>query len=52
MAITESHLSNSPRTSAVLNRRPDIPHTYFVDPLVYNDPEVFRIETETIFTKI
>jgi hypothetical protein len=52
MAITVSHLSNSPRTSAVLNRRPDIPHTYFVDHRVYDNPEVFRVETETIFTKI
>jgi len=52
MAITESDLSNSPRTSAALNRRPDIPHTYFVDHRVYDNPEVFRVETETIFTKI
>ena len=52
MPDTVADLSNAPRTNSVLNERPDIPDTHFVDHRVYNDPAIFKVETETIFSKV
>lgn len=51
MRRTAEVLGNAPRPSALLNRSPDIPRTHFVDHRIYNDPDIFRLETETIFAK-
>ena len=41
-----------PRPPVVLDRRPDLPDSHYVDNRIYRDDEIFRIENEQIFSKV
>ena len=52
MSMSGNKLNTSPQREVMLNVVPDIPRTHFVDHRIYTDPSIFKIETETIFTKV
>lgn len=41
-----------PRSRVLLDRRPDLPDTHYVDNRIYRDDEIFGIENELIFSKV
>ena len=44
-------LRNSMTANTALNQQPEVPPTHFVDHRIYNDPDIFQVETDTIFAK-
>ena len=52
MSINSNQLKSSMPHQAILDTAPDIPNTHFVDHKIYTDPDIFKIEIETIFTKV